>query len=556
MKKTPIILNMPNSLTIQVEPGTTLKQIVGRMQDQYPSPIVAGKVNNELKDLDYVFTEDAQVELLDLTTEEGMMIYRRSLTFVLIRAAKEVFPGSDVSIEHSLGKGLYCEFHNLPHPLTAEDVQAVEERMSLIISRNEPIVKREMPRDEAIALFANTGQKEKVKLLQYRNSPVLHVYQCGWLCDYFYSYMVPSTGYLTQFSLLYYPPGVVLRFPEKENPTTIPPYVERPKLFQIFRESEHWARILQVEDVASLNGIIESGRGPELVRVAEGLHEKKIAQIADMISSQPKVRVILIAGPSSSGKTTFAQRLSIQLRVNGLRPISISLDDYFVDREKTPKDEHGEYDFEALEALDVKLFNEHLLRLIAGEEVEIPVFNFYTGRREEKGIKLQIAADQPIIIEGIHGLNEKLTEAIPRENKFKIYVSALTQLSIDRHNRIPTTDTRIIRRIVRDSQFRGFDALTTLRKWPSVRRGEERNIFPFQEEADVMFNSALVYELAVLRPYAEPLLASIDRSVPEYAEAKRLAKFLSYFVPLGSEDIPQNSIVREFIGDSCFFRKK
>ena len=457
-----------------------------------------------------------------------------------------------ITIEHSISKGLYCELHGID-PLTEKDVQAIERRMKEMVEEDIEFHMDIVPLPEALKLFEKEGQLDKVKLLKYRNLPTIKIYSCGWLRDYFYGIMVPSTGYLKHFELKFYMPGFILRYPDKSDPTTIPEYKEQPKLFSVFREAEKWAKILEIEDVGSLNDHIAAGYGDELIRISEALHEKKIAQLADMITNERnQIRLILIAGPSSSGKTTFAQRLSVQLRVNNVKPISISLDDYFVSRDKTPLDENGEPDFEALEAIDLDLFNEQLTKLIQGVEVELPVFNFLTGQREYRGKKVKIKRDQPIIIEGIHGLNDVLTSAIPRGSKFKIYISALTQLNIDNHNRIPTTDARIIRRIVRDNQFRSHDALKTIKLWPKVRRGEEKNIFPFQEDADVMFNSHLPYELAVLKRYAEPLLAEIAPSEPEFSEAKRLLKFLSYFLPLDDSAIPNNSIIREFIGSSCF----
>ncbi len=528
----------------------TLAALIEQTHPCPPRPILAAKVNNELHDLTREVQDGDRIELLDVGTEEGNRIYRRSLTFVLIRAVKELFPDSDVTIEHSLSKGLYCELQ-IGRPVEPQDIDRVRDRMRQIIKDDQPFNKHVLPRDEAIALFHRQGQEDKVQLLAFRPSPIIHVYQLGWLYDYFNSYMVPSTGYLSQFDLIPEPPGCLLRFPTKETPDAIPEHVPSPKLFAIFRESERWADILDVGDVPALNTLLQNGHGQELIQVAEALHEKKIAQIADEIA-QRQARIVLIAGPSSSGKTTFAQRLRIQLRVNCLRPVTIGLDDYFVDREHTPRDENGKWDFEALEAIDIALFNQHLQQLLAGEEVQIPTFNFFTGKRETTGHALKIDPDQPILIEGIHGLNERLSAAIPKDQKFKIYVSALTQLNLDHHNRVPTTDARILRRIVRDNQFRGHSALTTLERWPSVRRGEETNIFPFQEEADAMFNSHLVYELAVLKGCAEPLLAAIGPEHSEYAEARRLHKFLSYFLPLEPDSIPTNSIIREFIGGSVF----
>jgi uridine kinase len=536
---------------LEIEKGTILAEICNQVQGQYPSMIVAGKVNNRLRELSYPLHKDAKIECIDLTSTDGIRIYQRGLAFVFIRAAMEILSGCRVTVEHSLSKGLYCEIH-YKRPVHEEDMIKIEERMRKIIDEDVPFTKSSVPVAEAKRIFTELGLDAKTKLLDYRNTPEVNIYSCGWLKDYFYGYMVPSTGYLKLFKLKYYMPGVIIQYPEKSNPTEIPEFEEQAKLATVFREAEQWGRILNIEYVASLNDRITNKKYPELIRVAEALHEKKVAQIADQILEKKK-RIILIAGPSSSGKTTFAQRLSIQLQVNGLRPISLSTDDYFVDREHTPRDEKGEYDFESIKSVDTDLFNDHLARLIQGEEVNLPTFNFHKGEREYRGKTLQISEDQPIIIEGIHGLNDILTENIPHDKKFKIYISALTQLNIDDHNRIPTTDTRLIRRIVRDSKYRGHSALTTLKLWNSVRRGEERNIFPFQEEADIMFNSALIYELAVLKKHAEPLLMEISEDEKEFSEAKRLLKFLSYFLSIKDDHvIPQTSIIKEFVGGSCF----
>lgn len=537
----------------EYEPGLSLAEISRDFVRPERGPIVGAKIGNDLRDLWFVPTEDAEVAWIDLTHPDGTRIYARSLSFVLIRAVRELFPGARVTIEHSLCKGIFGEIHH-GRELTEEDVSAIAARMAEIIAGDEPFVKTELPLEEAIALFAKDGQEDKVRLLKYRQVPKVKVYWCGRFPDYFYGYTVPRTGYLKIFGLRPYKPGFLLQFPLPEDPTALPSFVDQPKLARIFYEFERWGQILEIDDVGALNDNIAGGNGPELIRISEALHEKKIAQIADMIyANRERARVVLIAGPSSSGKTTFIQRLAIQLRVLGLRPITISLDDYFVPREKTPRGEDGKPDFEALAAIDLDLFNRQLLMLLRGEEVVVPRYDFIQGRPAANGRRLRLAErDGIILVEGIHGLNESLTPAIPREEKFKIYVSALTQLNLDHHNRIPTTDTRIIRRIVRDHKFRGHSALQTIRLWPGVRRGEERNIFPFQEEADVMFNSALPYELAVLRPFAEPLLREIGPEVEEYSEAKRLLKFLSYFLPLDTAEVPANSILREFIGESCF----
>lgn len=516
------------------------------------SPVVAVKINNALKSLLSLLEEDCRLEFVDLASEDGMRVYTRSLILVLARAAAEVLPGCRVEVQHSLGNGLYGEI-NMERPLKQADVAAVEERMRAIIAADEPIIRRRAKRDDALVLLQQAGQDDKVKLMRYVQAPVIHIHSSGWFHDYAYGPMVPSTGFLKTFRLRFYLPGFILELPRKDNPAVIPEYVEQGKLANVYFEAEKWGRILEVEDVASLNELLEQGRAGELIRVAEAFHEKKIAQVADLIASHiDRIRIVLIAGPSSSGKTTFAQRLAIQLRVNDIHPVPISMDDYFLDREKTPRDEDGNYDFDSVGALDVELFNDHLTKLIQGEEVELPTFNFQAGKREFRGRRLKLAPSDLIVVEGIHGLNDTLTASIPQGRKFKIYVSALTQLNLDRLNRIPTTDLRIIRRIVRDYRHRGHSALDTIRMWPSVRRGEERNIFPYQEAADVMFNSALVYELAVLKRYAEPLLAQVNQDCPEHSEARRLRLFLSYFVPASDAEIPANSIIREFIGGSCF----
>ena len=417
--------------------NTSLLTISRDVASLYTTPIVVAKVNNELKDLQTVVDTDCKVDFLDLHTEQGTKVYQRSLTFVMISAVRDLFPKGEVTVEHSLSKGLYCELY-LGRELTSTDIRAIEERMREIVAEDRPIVRKVLPIKEAISLFSVAGQMEKVKLLKQLKRETVSIYYCGDLYDYFYGTTVPSTGYLQIFELVFYAPGFVMRFPEKDNPGVVPAFKEQTKLAQIFHEAEKWGTILHCPYVATLNEYVHNQSIDEIVMVAEALHEKKIAQIADFASENRKeVRLILVAGPSSSGKTTFAQRLSIQLKVNGLRPIPISLDDYFVDRKHTPKDANGDYDFEAIEAIDLPLFNEHLTRLLKGESVQLPTFNFLTGEREYRGNNIQIDKDQPLIIEGIHGLNERLTQAVSRDSKIKIYISALTQLSIDNHNRIP-----------------------------------------------------------------------------------------------------------------------
>lgn len=530
--------------------GSSAEELAFKIKDRIGVPIMAVAVNNELQDLSFTFTEPCQVRLITLDSEAGLRIYRSSAAFLLIRAVREVFPNRKLVIRHSLSNGLFCEF--LDYEPERNDVEKLQQCMEDLVRRDLPVIRKSIPREEACRIFEQQEQVDKVKLLQFRQKDIVHVYELDGWYEYSYGYMVPRTGMINNFRLLHYPPGIILQTPEVDRPYEIKPYIEQKKLAAVFKESKDWADMLQTPHVAALNDLIANEQVDDLIRINEALHEKKIASIADMICQDPRKRLVLISGPSSSGKTTFAQRLLIQLRVNGRRPVSISLDNYFVNRDDTPRDEYGEYDFESLYALKLDLFNEHLQRLIAGEEVLTPIYNFKRGCCEEEGLLIKVPAGEPIIIEGIHALNEELTSKIPHEQKFRIYVSALTALNIDYTNRIPTTDTRLIRRIIRDSRTRGYGALQTIGRWPSVRSGEEKNIFPFQEHADVMFNSSLVYELAVLKTYAEPLLREIGPENPEYLEAQRLLKFLSYFQPADGSTIPPNSILREFIGGSWF----
>lgn len=548
-----IKVTLPDGSEKEVVDGISLLELSKDCEGDYKSTIVAAKVDNDIKELSFHLYNNANIEFIDLTNDDGMRIYRRSLSFVLIKAVSDLFPERKVSISHSISKGIFCDVSG-DTTLTVEEVSKIEERMRELIKQKIPFIKRIMSIEEAREIFSKTGRLDRFRAIEHRKKPYVTIYNCDGYEDYFYGYMAPDTGYLNKFALKFYAPGLILMYPDKSNPDIIPKFKEQKKLFTIFKEYKNWGRILGVANVGSLNAIVKEGKVNELIRVGEALHEKKIAQIADMIAfNKNKKRVVLIAGPSSSGKTTFAHRLSIQLKVNGLRPVTISLDDYFVDRDRTPMDENGEFDFEALEAIDILLFNQHLASLIRGEEVGIPIFNFPNGCRENYCRKLKIDDDQLLIIEGIHGLNEKLTSSIARESKFKVYVSAITSMSIDDHNRIPTTDSRMLRRIVRDFQFRGCSAINTIKRWPSVRRGEEKNIFPFQEEADIMFNSALPFELGVLKVLAEPLLSDVDSSQPEYSEARRLIEFLTNFVPIESKEIPANSIIREFVGGNCFY---
>ncbi|MCS7222812.1 MAG: nucleoside kinase [Anaerolineae bacterium] len=530
--------------------GTRLEAFIQAAYPDQEVPIVAALVDGELHELTMPVTTDITVKPLTMHTSDGMRVYRRSLTLLLIAAAAELFPDARIYVDHSLTFGGYfCQVRGR-EPFTPAELTQIEAHMREIVEADEPITKERLTLAEAIAFFEQRGDTDKVRLLKYRTKDYLVLYGIRGTRDYFPGYMVPSTGYLRWFALRPYPPGFVLQFPRRIDPTRLQPFQDYPKLVAVFREYGEWMRLMHVEDVGGLNEAIANNRIREVILVSEALHEQRIAQIAqEILARRPPVRVVLIAGPSSSGKTTFARRLSIQLLANGLRPFALGMDDYFVDRERTPKDEEGNYDYESLEALDLALFNEHLLRLMNGEAVQLPSYNFRTGRREQ-GRTVQLSREHIILAEGIHGLNPALVPQIPPEHIYRIYVSALTQLNLDQHNRVPTTDTRLIRRIVRDATYRGYSAKETIRRWESVRRGERRYIFPYQEHADVMFNSALLYELAVLRPLAEPLLLQIEPRTEEYIEAKRLLAFLQWFLPVGTEWIPDNSILREFIGGS------
>lgn len=536
---------------IELQETTTLENLANKYKKENEPLIVAALVDNKLRELSFEVEDDCVIEWVDLAKSDGIRIYQRTLSFIFIRATMELFRGIHVIVRHSLSKGLFCDFE-YSREITEVDVQKIKTRMNEIIEREEPIYKTSIEVEEAKAIFEDLEFISIANLLKYRSYDRINIYTSGWIKNYFYGYMLPNTKYIKIFDVISYDHGVILRHPTTQSPYELPVFEEHKKLAQIFRESEAWGDISSVSNVFELNDEIEKNNYKELMILGEALHEKKVSQIADQISKLDK-KLILVAGPSSSGKTTFANRLRIQLKVNGYKPVTLSTDDYFVDRKFTPLDENGDYDFESIDAVDVNQFNEDLSNLLAGEEVELPFFNFITGSREYSGRKLKITDKQPIIIEGIHGLNEKLTSKISADKKFKIYISALTQLNIDDHNRIPTTDSRLIRRIVRDSKYRGHDAIRTLQLWPAVIRGEEKNIFPFQEDADVMFNSALSFELAVLKKHAEPLLQAIDEKESVYAEAKRLLKFLSYFISIDDDNlVPITSILKEFIGGSYF----
>ena len=536
------------------EEGTSYQAIARDFQKDYPHDIVLAFVDGRLQELHKTLQADCAVEFETTGGSAGHKTYKRSMSLLLVKAIYDVAPREaigKVRIHYSVSKGYYCTIEGDVTPDQAF-LERVEARMRQMVEEDLPIRKRSVHTDDAIQMFHKHGMYDKERLFEYRRVSKVNIYSLNEFEDYYYGYMVPSAGYLKYFKLYPYDEGFVLQMPEISEPEVVPPFEPQNKLFQVLKESTRWGDMQGIETVGALNDKITGGDATELVLVQEALQEKRIAEIAGQIASRPDIKFILIAGPSSSGKTTFSHRLSIQLRANGLVPHPIAVDNYFVERDETPRDETGAFDFECLEAVDVKLFNRQLTELLAGKEVVIPEFNFVTGHKEYGNKPKKLGENDVLVIEGIHCLNPRLTESLPDAHKFKIYISALTQLNVDEHNRIPTTDGRLIRRIVRDARTRGASAQRTIRMWPSVRRGEERNIFPYQEEADVMFNSALIYELAVLKPYVERLLFGIDRDCPEYVEAKRLLKFMDYFVGIGSEMVPMNSLLREFIGGGCF----
>jgi uridine kinase len=512
--------------------------------------IMAAVVNGELRELNYPIDMDARVRPVTTEEEDGLRIYRRSLTFLLEVAFEDLFPSVILTIDHSVASGgFFCQVSNRP-PLTNKELIALETRMHELVKKDIAIERQQVSLTDAIQFFKLKGFDDKVRLLKYRQKEHLVLYRLEEHRDYHHGYMVPSLGYLRWFKLTPLGDGFVLCFPRRGTPTTIEPMLQHSKLLTTFQEYGNWVRRLGIEDVGALNEAIEGGRAREVILVTEALHGQRIAEIAQQITERAKeVRAILISGPSSSGKTTFSKRLAIQLLAQGLSPFALEMDNYFVDRDKTPRDEKGDYDFESIEALDRSLLNEHITRLIAGEQVQLPRYDFHDGKRKE-GDVVKLGADQIIILEGIHGLNPALLPNVPSNKTFKIYASALTQLNLDRYNRIPTTDTRLLRRIVRDARDRGYSVQQTIQRWDSVQRGEKKYIFPYQEYADVMFNSALTYELSALKPLVEPLLRQAPYGTQEYVEAKRLLTFLEWFLPVDLELIPDNSILREFIGNS------
>lgn len=537
----------------EYEAGLTLETISRDFQKAYPHDIILARVDGKLAELMKTIDEDVSVEFITTGEIIGNEAYRRTASMMMLKAFQDVMGRENferLTVQYSLDRGYYCELIS-DTSLTKELLDRVKLRMQEIQKENIPIIKKSMPKREAIEIFREHKMYDKVNLFHYRRSSRINVYTLEDTVDYFYGYMAPNTSYVRYFDLYLYDDGFVLQMPEPASPETVDAFEPPEKLFNVLKQSARWGELLGVRTVSDINNALADGSFSELMLVQEALQEKKIAEIAESIIESGK-RIILIAGPSSSGKTTFSHRLSIQLRAHGLKPHPIPVDNYFVNREDTPLDEYGKPNFECLEALDIKELNKDLQVLLAGEEVELPVFNFVTGKREMSGEKMQIGDRDVLVIEGIHSLNDAMTYSIDQSNKFKIYISALTQLNIDEHNRIPTTDARLLRRIVRDAAKRGTNAAKTISMWQSVRRGEEENIFPYQENCDVMFNSVLIYELAILKQYAEPLLFSVREDQPEYETAKYLIKFLGYFLGASSENVPNNSILREFIGGSCF----
>lgn len=536
------------------EEGTSFEKIAKEFQEQFENQIVLVFQNGKLQELRKVLQQDCELRFVTTKDSIGNMTYRRSMCLMLVKAIYDICNHKDiwkVRIHFSLSKGYYCTVEG-DLKVDGAFLEKVKARMLQMVEQKIPIDKRTVHTDEAIALFHKHGMYDKEQLFEYRRVSKVNVYSMNEFEDYYYGYMVPDASYLPYFELYPYDEGFVIQMPEAKAPSVVPEFEPQHKLFQVLKQSTKWGDMQGLETVGALNREITKGDMQQMILVQEAMQERKIAEIADAILEKPDVKFVLIAGPSSSGKTTFSHRLSIQLRANGMRPHPIAVDNYFVDREHTPRDENGDYNFECLEAIDVELFNQDMQDLLDGKEVALPTFNFRTGKREYNGTTKKLGEQDILVIEGIHCLNDALTYRLSKENKFKIYISALTQLNIDEHNRIPTTDGRLLRRMVRDARTRGTSAKKTIAMWPSVRRGEEENIFPYQEEADVMFNSALIYELAVLKQYAEPVLFGIEKDCEEYVEAKRLLKFLDYFVGVGSENIPTNSLIREFIGGGCF----
>lgn len=544
-----------NGQTKEIEPGTSLLDAIKAFDFHMPYDIVSARVNNVSEGLNFRLYNNKDVEFLDVRDYSAMRTYIRSLCFVLCKAVEETFPHGNIRLEHPVSKGYYCNL-NIGKEITEEDVALIKKRMNEIIDSNMEFHRVECHTTTAMKVFAEKGMMDKVKLLETSGKLYTKYYTLGDSVDFYYGNLLPHAGYLKVFDVIKYFNGILLRVPSRENPHVLEEFVRQDKMLEVFKEHLHWMDILGMSNVGDLNEAVNEGRATDIINVTEALQEKLISNIADRIAEREntdrRVRFVLISGPSSSGKTTFSKRLSVQLMANGIKPYPISIDNYFVERSETPRNSKGEYDYESLYAIDLKLFNSQMNDLINGKEVMLPTYNFITGKKEYRGDKLKLEDNMVLVLEGIHALNPELTPNLSDENKFRVYVSALTSISLDDHNWIPTTDNRLLRRIIRDYNTRGYSAEDTIRRWPSVREGEDKWIFPYQENADVMFNSALLYEFAVLRRYAEPILSSVQQNCPEYAEAYRLLKFLNYFVPIRDNEIPPTSLLREFLGGSSF----
>lgn len=538
----------------EVEAGTTLEQLAKQLQKKEEPVILLAYMDGKLTELFTEIKKDCHVRFVTLKEQAGYMAYKRTATFIFLKACEDLLGKGEsmkIAIDYSIGNSIFCDFSSMERVVDDKFVHSIQKRMEQLYESDLPITKRSLDTDQASRYFDSVGLRGKRELFKFRRESKTNIYSMNGYDNYFYGYMAPSTGYIPTFLVSAYQHGVVLQIPKRKQTEEIVPFTPQPKLFHVMQRSREWTKTMGVDTVGALNDEITYGNINHLILLQEGLQEKLLADIADEIVSKNK-RIILIAGPSSSGKTTFSHRLSIQLEIAGLTPHPVSMDDYFLDRELSPRDENGNYNFETIASLDVDLLTKHINQLLNGEEVDVPSYNFVTGKREYHGHKLKIGQKDVLVMEGIHGLNGTLTNEIPEDAKYRIYVSALNQINLDEHNRIPSSDGRLLRRIVRDAMTRGNDARETISRWDSVRKGEEDNIFPYQEEADVMFNSAQVYEIAVLKQYAEPLLFAVPKDCPEYQEAKRLLKFLEYFLNIPSEAIPKTSLLREFIGGSCF----
>ena len=533
--------------------GTSLLEISKHLDIKSDHVVCGAIVNNQIRELSFCLVKPKQIEFIDVSHPDGMKLYIRSLIFVLYAAVRETFPEVQLKIQNGISNGYFFELNGLEREITDSDIFTVTQEMKSLIEQDIPFIKKRMLTTEVIKLLRQQGLEEKAQLFEQQGNLFSSLYFLKNLTNYFYGHLLPSTGYISNFGLITYFNGILLQIPKPKNLNKLQKLVERKKLFGIFQEQKDWAEILNVSTIGNLNNFTLQQRSGDVIKISEALHEKKIAEIANMIYSlDGDLKVVLVSGPSASGKTTFSKRLGVQLAVNGLRPYQISLDDYFVDREKTPIDEFGEYDFESLDAIDIEFFNKQLLDLLDGKEIDLPGFDFQLGRRKESGKKLKLLPGDILVVEGIHGMNPDLLTQIDRKYTFNIFISALTQISFDEHTHVSTADNRLLRRIIRDSKYRGYPAWETIKRWPSVRRGEEKNIFPFQENADVMFNSATLYELAVLKKYAEPLLKQVAENRDEYVDSTRLLKFLSWFKQIDDAEIPPTSLLREFLGGSSF----